>query len=79
MYDLDFVWNATSYHNDILQLQVNFTNADKISPSLKQDSLQINLTDVAFLFVSKSRNYLSEDYFILESRIPPQLQNSEFN
>ena len=77
---LDFVWNVTSYEDDLLTIKVNFTSAPSISPDVDSDSLRINLTDLAFFFRSTEKNAeLEKDYYVLEAKVRKQLEDNEFN
>jgi hypothetical protein len=62
--ELELIWELTSFDQDTLEIQVNFTNPYLISPSLKQDSLIIKSPWVQFFQASEPNYDMLEEFMI---------------
>ena len=79
--DLDFAWEIGEYNqNDFsLEIQINFTDAIKVSPNLIKDNLFINFNNPnVFKSLEFDRTFENRDREIFD-QVKKQMQNTQGN
>lgn len=74
----NLTWNVTSYEDNILKIQLNFTNSSAISQFIEQDRIVFHLrnNDSNAFYSPEAGNYLHHEYWTLTSRVRKQLDES---
>ena len=76
--DIDFIWDVLSFSSDQIQIQLNFSNPNGISPLLDYDYLKIDFSDSCNYFVNiKTNLILDKSSWILFQKIKPQLVRND--
>ena len=76
--DIDFIWDLLSFSSDQIQIQLNFSNPNGISPLLDYDYLKIDFSDSCNYFVNINTNLiLDKSSWILIEKIIPQLVRND--
>ena len=68
--DLNFDWNIIKVHENLVDIQLNFTKPTDVSIKLSQDSIQIRVKDRLMFKSADGTKVLSGDSIMLTKRIP---------
>ena len=68
--NLTFKWSVTSIQNEIMNIQLNFTNPTDVSLRLQQDEIKLRFVNETLVRHQDKFSFLDTKYLVLTKKIP---------
>ena len=75
--DLNLTWNATSFNNSSLEIQLNFSSPLNISSNLVYDNITVHVINFTNMFQSQTNLYLDMESKNMTSKVKKQMYNNK--
>ena len=75
--DLNLTWNATSFNNSSLEIQLNFSSPLNISSNLVYDNITVHVINFTNMFQSQTNLYLDMVSKNMTSKVRKQMYNNK--